>query len=29
MMDASYIENGDNEFLNRYCANETEEEETE
>jgi hypothetical protein len=29
MMDASYIENGDNEFLNRYCVNETEEEETE
>jgi len=28
-MDASYIENGDNEFLNRYCVNETEEEETE
>jgi hypothetical protein len=22
-MDATYIENGDNEFLNRYCVDET------
>jgi len=25
MTDASYVENGDNEFLNRYCVDETEE----
>jgi hypothetical protein len=24
MMDANYVENGDNEFLNRYCVDETE-----
>ena len=29
MADASYVENGDNEFLNRYCVDETEEPETE
>ena len=29
MMDATYIENGDNEFLNRYCVNEDESAENE
>jgi len=29
MMDANYIENGDNEFLNRYCVDETVEPESE